>query len=262
MNVRSTDWSPPLLLKSAALSPAEWIGGFAAVSSIIVPTAIILALGGIGALISMEEEAPVEVIEEEVVSARFVQLGRDFQDELPNRVVPQAATAPPDSVALSDDPRENVEREERERPDEALERDLSNLLDRSDLFAEEAEAREREGSELGIEEGTETQAQDGDIYAGQLYAFFRRGWTVPTTITEEQRRDLSVEATIQVAENLQIISVRIRGTSGNPDFDQSVVAQIERLRANNIEVPEPPLAVRPRYVGAPFTLRFHGRNAR
>lgn len=262
MNVESTDWTPPLLLNTAAMSPGEWIGGITAVSTIIVPAAILIALGGIGALITMEDEAPVEVIEEEVVSARFVQLGRDFRDELPNRVVPQAAAAPPDSVVLSDDPRENVEREEVERPDNALERDLSNLVDRMDLFAEDSPPQELEGSEDGIEEGTETQAQDGDIYAGQLYAFFRRGWTVPTTITEEQRRELSVEATIQVAENLQIVSVRIRGTSGNPDFDQSVVAQIERLRSNNVEVPEPPLAVRPRYVGAPFTLRFHGRNAR
>ncbi len=231
-------------------------------AAIVTPAAVAVATGAAQAAFAPDEEAP-PVIEEEVIAARFVRLGRDFQDELPNRFVPQAATAPSDAVALSENPDEpQPERPRRERPPDALERSLDNLLERSDLFAEEAEAREMEGNPDGIEEGTETEATDGDVYAGQLYAFFRRGWTVPTTITEEERRGLSVEATINVAENLQIVTCRLRGSSGNADFDQSVIAQIERLRANNVAIPEPPLSVRIRYVGQPFTLRFRGRNAR
>ncbi len=134
-------------------------------------------------------------------------------------------------------------------------------MDRADLFAETTPEREREGSPDGIEEGTETTAQAGDIYGGQLYVFFKRGWTVPTTISEEEQRSLVASVEIEVAENLEIDEFRIRSSSGNPDFDQSLIAQLERLKANNLTIPEPPLAVRPRYVGTPFTLRFSGRQA-
>ena len=137
---------------------------------------------------------------------------------------------------------------------------MQRLMDRADLFAEIAERQEMEGDPDGIEDGTTTQV--GDRYAGELYAFFRRGWSVPTTISEEDQQGLRVEVSIDVSEDLQIVGFRLRGESGNPDFDQSVNAQIERLRAANATIPEPPLAVRPQYVDQWFTLRFRGRDAR
>ena len=85
---------------------------------------------------------------------------------------------------------------------------------------------------------------------------------MPTTISDDDRRGLSVEVTITVNENLHIISHRIRGTSGNLDFDQSVVAQLDRLREQNLEIPDPPVLERGIWLNRPFTLRFRGRDAR
>lgn len=245
------------------MSRGEWAGGlFTVVFAFVLPS---IALTVTGAVTGAFDEPP-EIIEEEVISATFVRLGREFENQLPNRRVPQAATAPPDSVAL-DRPEETVEREEpqRERPERALERDLDNLLERSALFAEEAEQRELEGSENGVEDGTATEATAGDEYGGLLRNFFRRGWSVPTTISDEERRELSVMASVDVDESLQIVAFRLRGSSGNPDFDQSVTEQLERLRAANATIP--PLDgrfshLRTQYVGQWFTARFRGRDAR
>ncbi|MEM9073879.1 MAG: cell envelope integrity protein TolA, partial [Myxococcota bacterium] len=148
------------------------------------------------------------------------------------------------------------------RPPDPMEDDLTRLLDRADLFAEIAEEQEREGSPDGIEEGTEDMASAGDVYRGQLYVFFKRGWSLATTISDEDRRSLSVEATIEVADNGRITNFRLRGESGNPDFDQSVIDQLERLRRENLEIPEPPMLERDQWIGTPFTLHFRGRDAR
>ena len=137
---------------------------------------------------------------------------------------------------------------------------MQRLVDRADLFAEIAEQQEQEGDPDGIEGGTTDQT--GDRYAGQLYAFFRRGWSVPTTIDEAEQAELRVEVSIDVSEELELLDFRLRGSSGNPDFDQSVTAQLERLRAANATIPEPPIAVRPQYIDQWFTLRFRGRDAR
>ncbi|MEM7609217.1 MAG: hypothetical protein AAF411_28045, partial [Myxococcota bacterium] len=147
------------LLGRRGLSAAEWIGGVVGVIlGFVLPAIAVLMAAAVSASIA-PDAAATPPPDEEVIAARFVQLGRDFQDELPNRIVPQAATAPPDSVALSDNPDERPEPEEqRERPDEALERNIDNLLDSVEAFAEEVEAREREGNPDGIEEGTETEA--------------------------------------------------------------------------------------------------------
>lgn len=264
MKVEDGDWVPPSALKVAKLSVAEILGGMGGTMILygslaafwVVTAAAVMAPDAVDA-------APVVIEEEEVIAARFVRKGVDFQDQLPNRVVPQLETAPAQGQAISKRPRrrEREEEEEPPPPPEATEDLLRRLGDQAQAFAEISEEREVEGDPDGIEEGTETTGTDGDRYAGQLYSFFRRGWTVPSTISDEEKQQLSVEATLTISEGLRLVSFRLRGSSGNPDFDQSVTAQLERLRAMNLEVPEPPISVRPRYLGTPFTLRFRGRQA-
>lgn len=262
MSVREGDWIPATSFTSDTLDPPSLLGGVASAVAVSLAIAAMIIGSAIAADGLDDEDAANVIDDEEVVAARFVQLGRDFREELPNRNVPVKSTAPPDTTAIS-----KTQRERREIPDagprpvDPMEDPLQRLVDRADLFAELAEEREREGSPDGIEEGTETEAQAGDLYAGQIYAFFRRGWSVPETIDDEALRDLSVEVTIEVGEDLEIIRARLRGESGNPDFDASVEGQIERLRLSDATIPEPPLLVRPNYVGNPFTLRFRGRHA-
>jgi hypothetical protein len=262
MHVEPKDWTPPSALRGVLLSAAELVGGVGVAAGVAlllgVGVAIYAVTDSLG-LSDLADDAPV--VEEEVIAARFVKLGRRFE-ELPNRNVPVRDTAPAQGVAVSTNPRERVDVPDAgPRPPDPMDDPMTRLLNRADLFAEIAEQREQEGDPDGIEEGTETEAAAGDLYAGQIYAFFRRGWAVPETISRDDLQGLSVEVTISVREDLQLQEFRLRGTSGNADFDQSVLGQLERLRAENAAIPEPPLLVQSRYVGAPFTLRFRGRHA-
>ena len=262
LRVDGGDHQPPSLLRHASLSVGEWIGGFTSSGSIVAVMAVFYVLYRVGALaldIDLSTDEPID--EAEVIPAQFVQLGRDFQEELPNRDVPVRSTAPDDRTAISENPQDHEPPPDAGvRPPDPMEDPMQRLMDRADLFAEIAERQEMEGDPDGIEGGTTTQV--GDLYAGQLNNFFRRGWSVPTTISEEDQQRLSVEVSVDVSEDLQFVGFRLRGESGNPDFDQSVNAQLERLRAANATIPEPPLALRPQYVDQWFTLRFHGRDAR
>ncbi len=262
MRVEDRDWVPPTLLHTRWFRSAAEILGGAGLSGLVavsIVLSLVLYAAATQHVDEVSDDAPA--LEEEVIAARFLKLGRDFREELPNRNVPLKSTAPDQRTAVSKRPRQRRVIDAGVRPPDPMEDDLTRLLDRADLFAEIAEEQEREGSPEGIEEGTETTATAGDVYRGQLYVFFRRGWSIPTTISDEERRDLTVEATIEVADNLRITRFRLRGQSGNPDFDQSVIDQLERLRRENLEIPEPPMLERDRWVGRPFTLRFRGRDA-
>lgn len=227
----------------------------------IIVTAVVDAVDSI----VLGEEEPRILEEQDVIEARFVVLGREFDEELPNREVPLLDTAPaqPSDVPTEDTPTERAEETERaENLTNPVEDDvLRDVLNRSQVFAEIGEEREREGSPDGIEEGTERTATEGDVYRGRLYAFFRRGWSIPTTLSRDEVQDLTATVTIEIGPNLEIVSFEQRGTSGNALFDQSVTEQLTRLQAGDQHIPPPPPEVADQYIGQSIAVRFHGRQA-
>ncbi|MBO6934354.1 MAG: TonB C-terminal domain-containing protein [Deltaproteobacteria bacterium] len=258
---RRAIYRPPSLLTQEMPSVPEIIGGLVSAGVIGGGILFMVILFRAGALAIDLSTEPDPIDEAEVIPAQFVQLGRDFQEELPNRDVPVQNTAPDDRTAISENPQDHEPPPDAGvRPPDPMDDPMQRLVDRADLFAEIAEQQEMEGDPDGIEGGTTNQ--EGDRYAGQLYAFFRRGWSVPTTIDADEQRELRVEVSIDVSEDLELVDFRLRGSSSNPDFDQSVIAQLERLRAANATIPEPPIAMRPQYIDQWFTLRFRGRDAR
>ena len=210
---------------------------------------------------------------EEVIAAEFVQLGRPME-ELPNREVPQLPTNdeepvvadaaqvedPDPGVALSDDAEPHPTEARERRPPPSRTRSLEDLLTRSEAFAEIAEAREREGEADGIEGGTRNV--EGDRYAGRFQAFFRRGWSVPTTLAEGVLEGLRATVVVRIGDDLRIASWRLATPSGNAEFDASVRAQLTRLEQGGVSIPEPPLESLADYVGRDRPIRFLGRNAR
>lgn len=274
MHLDPLDGRPDSALTSSVWSAVAVLGGI--LSLFLIPlifftvVGILVLIGGVLEDVAgdiLEDEDREQILEEEdVIEARFVQLGRDFEEELPNREVPLLDTAPQELAEVPtedtpDEPPEDIERPE-ERPPDAVEDDLlRDVLNRSEIFAEIAEEREREGSPEGIEEGTEREATEGNIYRGRLYSFFRRGWTIPTTLDRELIQDLSTTVRIQIGQNLEIVSFEIQSESGNPLFDGSVMEQLTRLQASGQHIPPPPEEVADQYIGATIAVRFHGRQA-
>lgn len=267
MYVDPTDWRPPSLLKFGAFDSQAIMGGLGAVLAFIG-----LACGAfaVSALLDRILPASASAIEaatppaRQIISARFVQRGRELPpNQLPNRQVPRLSTARPRGVAVSRTPEHHEQPDAGPPPPNATEDLLRRLGDRAQVFAEIAEEREREGNPDGLEEGTERIAQAGDLYAGQLYMLFRRGWTVPETITDEQKQSLSTSVTIDISEDLRVTGFRVvAGGSGNALFDQSVLTRLGEVKDSNMTLPEPPPEVAAQYVGQTITLRFLGRNAR
>ncbi len=257
---------------TSALNLAIVVGGVvvAIVSNVVVPFAIYsigVALDAASEAIAQDDDEAERLLEEEdVIEARFVTLGVDFHDELPNREVPLLDTAPrqPAQTPTDRTPVERAEeREDEEVPPDAVEDDLlRDVLNRSRVFAEIAEEREREGSPDGIEEGTEREGTEGDIYRGRLFSFFHRGWTVPTTLPQEEREGLTTTMDVQIGDDLSLVQFSVRRGSGNALFDQSVTEQLTRLQAGGQHIPPPPEEVASQYIGTSIVVRFSGRQAR
>jgi len=261
------------------LAPFDWVspegimGGLGVMFGVPLICSLLLLFAVTGEVVAgavlpdeAEEEIPAILEEEDIIEARFVQLGRDFERELPNRQVPRLSTAPPEPAAVPTEETPVQRAEERERPREppppdAVEDLLQRIGDRAQAFAEIAEEREREGDPEGLEEGTETEATAGDIYRGRLYSFFRRGWSIPTTLSREEASGLTAIVNVQIGQDLELVSFGLRRSSGNAVFDQSIIEHLTRLQASDQHVPPPPEEVADQYIGQSIAVRFHGRSA-
>jgi len=253
MQLQAQDLQPSSLLNAQHLSPGATLAG--GLSAIGVHGLIVLVAIGMAQVTSTEEPAR-SYIEEHVIAAKFVQLGKPPDPKkLPQRKVPRKTTAPKDSIAVSKDmdpPKPDKEKEE--TPKEAEEDLLMRLGDRAKAFAEIAEAQEREGDPEGIVEGTETEGKEGDLYLGKLVSFFKRGWTIPNTLTETD--GLLTVATVELTRDLHVGPHRIIKGSGVPLFDQSVEDRFNQLRAQGTTLPEPPPEVAGKFLGQKITIRF------
>lgn len=210
------------------------------------------------------DRPPPEV--ENVVAARFVVLGEVLDPhDLPDRIVPILRTdtpEPTDAPSLREDPEPPPERERHERDRRSVDDAIRRLSDDAQIFAEMEEARIREGSPDGIEEGTERTGTEGDLYRGRVMSFFRRGWTVPTTLSDEAVAGLQCTAMIEVGLDTRIVGWRISRSSGNAEFDASIEAQLTRLMASEPNIPAPPEEVADQYLGREIAVRYSGRDAR
>lgn len=268
MRVETEDWRPPSLLVGHGLDGRDMVAGF--VTMLAAHVAVPLSIGMIAGLLAVtgltEEAVPPTPPEEiappmEVIEARFVKLGRPLpKHALPQKEVDATTKAPPKA---SDVP--NPFGKKIDLPDASVEQPrtaddlIAQLGNRADDIANKAKAREMEGDINGIEEGTET-ADEGDIYAGLLYNFFRHGWTVPTSIPDEELKQLKCTVIIEITADAHVGSFKISSGSGNDVFDESVRLRVGQ--AEGAQLPTPSEAAAPRYLGKSVSLRFLGKHAR
>lgn len=260
MFVSDHDHKPTTLLAPSELTVGSWIGGILSTlgaHGLVIGAAIVASATNI-----LTDDEPQSYIEEHVVEARFVQLGKPPDPrKLPQRKVPRKSTAPVDSVAVSKREDPPKPKKKKDKPPERAEEDLlTRLGDRAQTFAEIAEQREREGDPEGLEDGTETEAKEGDLYLGKLVAFLRRGWTIPTTLGDTKH--LTARTTFEITRDLKVGPHRIVRSSGEPLFDQSVEDRYNQLRELGTTLPEPPPEVANQFLGQSITVRFNGKSAR
>lgn len=254
------DDRPPSMLEPREMSRGMLVGGVLAAigAHIAVPLAVMLVTSILAATLA-DAGPPQSYIEERIVEARFVRKGiKKEPNKLPDRIVPKKSTAPDDSTVVSKNMNPEPPEKKKEEKPEQSEEDLLTRFGDIHKFAEIAE-QEQEGDPEGIEGGTETEAQAGNIYAGQLAVFFRRGWTIPNTITDASK--LAVVFDVEITRDGRIGDFKLLKTSGVPLFDQSGEDRLQYLRSNGMTVPDPPPEVAHQFLGRMIPVQFDGKSA-
>jgi len=286
MLVHATDWKPPSLFHRRPSSGSAIAIGVALSLVLHLGTPAVIAalmpvcgdgslevgeecddgnrLSGDGCDMLCQDEtaesanAPRE--EDVFVEARFVRLGTQLDPRrLPDRPTPQANTAPQNPNRFSKRNRIRRQQERHDPQPDSVDDLLERLGDRAEIFDREAQAREQEGHEQGVQGGTERDATAANLYNGQLYRFFKRGWAVPTTISDEARQSLVVQVQVSIGTDRRVTGFSLAGSSGNPSFDESVRSHLQRIQSSGRTVPEPPPEIADRYLGRRNAFRFTGR---
>jgi len=224
------------------------LGGLLLLTHLLVPS---LASGTHAEVIFDTAPPEVEMITYEEV--RLIKLGRQFDTrELPNRIREARTTAPerPSMVPRHGSRRVPI-------PDAGPENSVADLAARigttADELAQIANQAEQEGDPDGVAEGTHS-AEEGDRYGTYLYGFFRRGFNMPTSITNEERRGMRATVTVRTTPSGQIEGFSISRPSGNTDFDSAVRIRMEQAVGSQLR--EPPEEERDRYFGTSFPVGF------
>ena len=256
MYVEQQDQRPPTLLRFRGVSPAGLLVGL--VLSIGAHAGLIMVLFLVGLafgtdVLAREEPTEEEEPEMQFVEARLVKLGRQFDPrELPNRMREARTTAP----RFDEVPRHRQKRvpppDAGVIPADSVEDVLARLGTRADEMARVARSAEQEGDPEGVEEGTHTR-EEGDVYVSQLYAFFRRGFQMPPSIADADRRGLRAVARVQIGADGRVDGFNIQ-SSGNADFDQAVRLRLDQ--ATGARIPEPPEDRREEFYGNTIPIAF------
>ena len=268
-----SDWRALSLLETEQPTLTEIAGGigFTLAAFVGLPMLALLSgflLGGVeslfGAGVDDLPPAPIQVIE-----TRFVRLGKRREPRrLPSKEIPDAQqTAPvpqaPDSEPMAAVPTGKKEKglakpkKKRSQRDDDL---LSQLGERAGAISELTKGPELEGDPDGIVEGTKASGDELEIYLGKLYSYFRRGWQVPTLLTDDELQELACVVELSVTKDGRVGDYEVKRPSGNEAFDESVRRRMSQ--AQGAELPGPPESVANRILGDTISLRFFGRHAR
>lgn len=238
-----------------------------------VALAFVLHGGLIGAMVykkalsSADAEEDKPLVSRPVVQAALLKLGKPIDPKkLPDRLVPQQRTAPKKQITASqEDPGQKPDAGA-PPPPVAQDSDLTNLVAKSDPFAEKpAKTRPEEGHEGGVDGGTETdpnKVRAGDMYALQLTNFIKDRFTVPTVISvgDERRMCAVFEISFTKVMTVWFVSPTPKKSSGNELFDDAARATLMKLVDDKTPLPTPPPEVEDQYRGRRRAIAMQGRN--
>jgi hypothetical protein len=230
-----------------------------------VPAAFALYLAWKYPLPMGEDDRPV--IAQPVIGATLLKLGKPLDPKkLPDRIIPQARTAPKQQVVASqEDPLKKTDKPDAgPPPPNTQESDIQKLISKSDPFAEDAgKARPEEGFANGSDAGTETdpsKVRAGDAYAALLGSYFHERWQYPTVISQGEANKLCVVMQVAISPRMQIWHVRQEPVkkSGNDLFDDSARSMLQKLLDDHASLPEPPPEVAESFRGRTVQIALSG----
>jgi hypothetical protein len=207
------------------------------------------------------------VIARPVIGATLLKLGKPIDpSKLPDRIVPQARTAPAHTTVANreNEPPKKHEADAGPPPPNTKDSDITNLAHRTDAFAEDAgKARPEQGFAEGVEGGTETdptKVHAGDMYAAKLGQFLHDRWQYPTVISQGEANKLCVVYQVSLNRFMVVWHVRVEPIkkSGNELFDDSAHEMLQKLLDDRTPLPEPPAEVQDSFRGRTVNIALSG----
>ena len=238
------------------------IGIALAIALHLLPVALIVLKAKFPTVLATHEEPPARA----VVAATLLKLGKPLDpSKLPDRLIPQARTAPHKEVVASrEDPKKHIPDAGAPPPPNTQNADLQKLIAKSDPFAEDA-GKERPvvGRAEGVEGGTETdpsKVHAGDMYAAKLGAFLHDRWQFPTVISQGDANKLCVKYVISISPRMVVWHLKHDALkkSGNDLFDDSAREMLDKLVDDRTALPEPPDEVADMYRGKTISIALPG----
>ncbi len=214
---------------------------------------------------SDEDDKPL--VSRPVVQASLLKLGKPIDPKkLPDRLVPQQRTAPKKQVTASQEDPGKKQPDAGAPPPVTEDADLTNLVNKSDPFAEKnSKKRPEEGFENGSDAGTETdpnKVHAGDVYALQLGQFLAQRLNVPTVISIGEERKMCAVYEVNIGRNMAIWHVKTspEKSSGNELFDDAAKEMLSKLLDDKTPLPTPPKEVDELYRNHRVQIAVVGRN--
>lgn len=203
-------------------------------------------------VVSSFQGGPVVKLDDNVIKTRLVKLGKQRDEKLMPRL--DGSKPPPKTNAKAAPvPEAPKDKAPDKKPEPAPERTAADVLKD---FAEKAEdpsiddlIKNRigepldEGHEDGSEHGTDITGRMKADYNDILKAKVHNAYTLPTTLSDEERVRLWANLFVKVGEAGELLDARLSPSSGNPAFDNAVLSAANKAAP----FPPPPIQLRDFY---------------
>ena len=235
-----------------ALSPIDYsllVPRKTRISAFVVISVLLhVAVAGAGLWLSMQERSPRIDLDAKPIKASLVRLGKERDETFLPRKEPKPPPPPkevkapePTPVAAAEPvpapkpaaipiptpeakPEPAPQPVKGEKTGEARRNDLFAAFDRT---AEAAPDEELEGAADGDPLG-DSAVQEGERYYGMLTAQIKRNYSLPDTLSEQERLYLKALIRIKIGRAGQLLDATLVKGSENSQFDNAVLAAVKR----------------------------------
>jgi TonB family protein len=227
--------------------------GLAVILSVAVHVGAIVAL-----LFWPSSQVTAGTERERAIVTRLVKLGKELDPKLLPRLESQVPVQDQSTININREaqkPDKDQKKEEKAKKDEFAKK-VASSVDRIKKMLENSSSRGEMGSgkENGSPDGDATEGTEGDIYLTQIYNYIRNNYSVPSIITEAERKTLKATIVIYIDENGRLIKVQFETRSGNIHFDNALESAVKKASP----FPAPPKEKRKLYreqgIGVNFSI--------
>ena len=218
--------------------------------TIAISTFVHLVVFAVWAFFPTDTKSPAINLDEAIVKARLVKLGKPRDPKL----LPRIPTAPPPAPAEKKAPpvlepptapdKEKIEPEKKSASDilDQFKTENQKPRDLNDLIRDSVGEPDDEGQEFGDAEGTALDGEVTDSYFARVTARIINSMELSSVLSDEERVRLKAVLCLKIGEAGEVSDIKVATGSGSTVFDSDVTAAARR--SSPLPAPPPPARAR------------------